>query len=219
VITPAELAGAIAQARRRVSPRRAVLAVITGIDGSGKGYVAAHGATLLREGGLRVAVIGVDGWLNLPSVRFGGSDPAVHFYHHAIRFGDLFAQLVVPLRDRRSIRVEVDHTDVAGTAYQRRMVEYHAIDVVLLEGIFLLKRRLRADYDLSCWITCSFDTALRRAVARAQEGLDPGETERAYRRIYFPAQALHLRRDQPMAAATLLLDNERDGELLPPSTH
>ena len=85
-------------ARRKAVPRtRSVLTGITGIDGSGKGYVTEHLAARLRERGVRVTAINVDGWLNLPSRRFSPVNPAEHFYGHAIRFEEMFARLVLPL--------------------------------------------------------------------------------------------------------------------------
>ncbi len=66
---------------------KARLIAISGIDGSGKGYVAARLADRLTDKGHHVALIAADGWLNLPHVRFGGDEPAEHFYSHAFRFG------------------------------------------------------------------------------------------------------------------------------------
>src|ERR1700726_2525700 len=65
---------------------KARLIAISGIDGSGKGYVAARLADRLTDKGHRVALIAADGWLNLPHVRFGGDEPAERFYSHAFRF-------------------------------------------------------------------------------------------------------------------------------------
>jgi len=48
------------------------------------------------------------------------------------------------------------------------------------------KRINRHRYDLSVWIECSFETALKRAVARAQESLPPVDTIRAYETIVLP---------------------------------
>ena len=71
-----------------------------------------------------------------------------------------------------------------------------------------MKRAFQAHYDLSIWIECSFDTALERAIPRAQEGLSPEDTIRAYRTIYFPAQEIHFRRDSPKTEATLIVNND-----------
>lgn len=213
----AGLADRIIELRRHVPAQRSVLVALTGIDGCGKGYVAARLAERLRRQrrsrALRVAVIGIDGWLNLPQVRFSPrKNPAEHFYEHALRLDEMLERLVLPLRDRRSIWLEADYTEETATAYRRHVYAFDDVDVILLEGIYLLKRafrgRSRALYDLSVWIDCTFETALDRAIARAQEGLPPDETVAAYETIYFPAQRIHFERDDPRGAATLILPND-----------
>jgi uridine kinase len=184
------------------------LVAITGIDGCGKGYVTARIVNALQSKGVRAAVINIDGWLNLPNRRFDPSKPAEHFYLHALRFDEMFTQLVLPLRDRRSLRLEADYAEETAADYRRHVYEFTDIDVIALEGIYLLKRPFQRHYDLSYWIECSFDTALDRAISRAQEGLPPEETVRAYRTIYFPAQEIHFQRDDPKAAATLIVNND-----------
>jgi len=199
----------VATSRQGIAPEKSVLVAVSGIDGCGKGFVTARLARALAARGLRVAAINIDGWLNLPHVRFDTRRPAEHFYAHAIRFEALFGQLVVPLRERRSIRVEADFADETAAQFRRHTYAYDDVDVILLEGIYLLKRDLARSYDLSVWIECSFETALERAIARAQEGLPPEETVHAYRTIYFPAQVIHFERDDPRSAATLVVVNDR----------
>lgn len=198
----------IAAARARIPPRRSVLVAVSGIDGSGKGYLNAKIVSALQARGLRVAGINIDGWLNLPQVRFATADPAEHFYQHAIRFEELFTQLVLPLRERRWLRLEADFTEETVTHYSKHTYAFDDVDVIALEGIYLLKRALRAHYDLSLWIECTFATALERALARGQEGLSREATTTAYRTIYFPAQEIHFARDDPRRAATAIVNND-----------
>ena len=198
----------ILKLRRSIPAQRSVLVAITGIDGCGKGYVTSRIVDGLRKKGLRAVAINVDGWLNLPDKRFDASNPAEHFYLHAIRFEELFAELVLPLRDLRSLRVVTNHAEETSTEYKRRAYEFEDVDVIVLEGIYLLKRDLQPCYDLSVWIDCSFDTALERAIPRAQEGLTPEQTLRAYRTTYFPAQEIHFSRDDPKGEATLVVNND-----------
>lgn len=198
----------ILAARDLIPSRRAVLTAITGIDGCGKGYLTAQIVESLQARGVRAVGINIDGWLNLPARRFDSSDPARHFYDHAIRFEEMFGQLIFPLRDQRSLRLEADYAEETATTYRRHVYEFGEIDVIVLEGIYLLKRGFQNYYDLSCWIECSFETALDRAIARAQEGLPAAETIRAYRTIYFPAQEIHFRQDNPKAAATMIVNND-----------
>ena len=102
-------------------------------------------------------------------------------------FDQMFAELVLQLRHRRSLRIEAEYAEETATTYRTHVYEFEDIDVIMLEGIYLLKRAFQPYYDLSFWIECSFDTALERAIARAQEGLPPEETVAAYRKIYFPS--------------------------------
>ena len=198
----------IVAARAATAPARSVLVALTGIDGCGKGYVSGRIVAALGARGLHAAGITIDGWLNLPDRRFNAADPGEHFYRHAIRFDEMFAALVVPLRDRRSLQIDADYTEETATVYRRHRYAYDRVDVIVLEGIFLLKPAFRAYYDLSVWIDCTFETALERALARGQEGLPPAATIRAYETIYFPAQRIHMERDDPRRAATLIVVND-----------
>ena len=202
------IANKILEVRHATRRGLSVLAAITGIDGAGKGYITAQLVKILQANDVRTVAVNIDGWLNLPGRRFGPSNPAEHFYLHAFRFDEMFAQLVRPLRDRRSIRCEVAYAEETAVAYRRHVYQFDDIDVILLEGIFLLKQAFQSYYDLSCWIDCSFDTALERAIARGQEGLSPEDTTHAYRTIFFPAQEIHFQRDFPRAAATVIFDND-----------
>lgn len=194
--------------RDRLPPARSALIGVSGIDASGKGHVTAQLADRLCRRGVRIAVLNVDGWLNLPARRFNSADPARHFYAHALRLEEMFARLVLPLRDQRRVRLTMNFVEETATEYQRRTVEYDDIDVVLLEGIFLFKPRFREHFDLRIWIDCTFETALHRAIGRGQEALPPAETVRAYRTIYFPAQELHFQLDDPRACADLVIAND-----------
>ena len=195
-------------ARRRVPARRAALVAVSGIDASGKGFVSRRMSTRLEDSGLRVALTGADGWLNLPPKRFAPANPAEHFYRHAFRFDEMFDRLILPLRDARSIRLEADFTEETATAYRPHLYAWEIVDVVLLEGIYLLRPEFLPEYDLTIWIDCTFDTAIERAIARGQEGLSPDETVRAFRTIYLPAQEIHFARDNPKASADLVLAND-----------
>jgi uridine kinase len=181
---------------------------ISGIDASGKGYVAAQLASRLRGLGFSVAVVGVDGWLNLPSVRFNSKTPGEHFYLHALRLNEMFERLILPLKVKRSVTVEMDYVEETASAYRRHRYDFQDVEIDLVDGIFLLKRAYFSHFHLSCWVDCTFETALERAIRRGQEGLDPAETKRAFEFIYFPAQRIHFQRDAPQSRANLSVEND-----------
>ena len=186
---------------------RSMLVGISGIDGSGKGYVTRLIDEGLRAKGLNAAVINIDGWLNLPHIRFDPNNLADNFYRNAIRFDEMFERLIIPLRDSRSVDITADFAEETATEFREHRYAFHDIEIILLEGIFIFKRELVHHYDLKIWIDCSFDVALERAIARSQEGLSPEATIHAYRTIYFPAQRIHFALDNPRAASDIHIDN------------
>jgi len=194
--------------RSKIRSNRALLVGISGIDASGKGFITSRLASVLRDRGFRVAGTNVDGWLSLPEIRFYPDDLPGNFYRNGLRLDEMFESLVLPLRDRRSIRLEANYTEETATAYRRHRYNFDNVDIILLEGIFIFKRNYVRQFDLRIWIECSFETALRRAIARSQEGLTPEETVAAYERIYFPAQRIHFANDDPRSAADVIYPNE-----------
>jgi len=204
----ARLLSEIVRRRGTILATRALLVGISGIDASGKGYHAARIAQSLGEQNLNVALIGADGWLNLPHVRFNDERPAEHFYNYAFRFDEMFETLILPLKQNREIDLQMDYTDETATSYRGYHYCHRDIDVIVLEGIFLLKLGYRQHLDLACWVECSFETALARAIGRCQECLSPAETKRVFETIYFPAQRIHLARDNPRAAAEIVILND-----------
>ena len=194
--------------QKELSTDGSLLVAISGIDASGKSTVAQQLVEGLKRRGLNVVLIGLDAWHNLPEERFNKENPGKHFYAHAFRFGELFQLLINPLRRNRSIRLMVDVTRLPENDVVWHTYDFQRVDVIVLEGIFLLKREWQKHYDLAFWVECSFETALERAIARNQEGLPEEEIIRDYRGIYFPAQRLHLANDDPRTGADGIIEND-----------
>ena len=204
---------AILAKRESVPLERSALVAITGIDGAGKGYLTERVVSQLRRRGRKTFSFNVDGWLNLPDKRFNRDAPAGHFYEHAIRFDEMFRQLILPLRNTRECHVVADFAEETASEYGKHTYHFENVDIVLLEGIYLLKRAYRSYFDLSFWVDCTFETALERALERGQEGLPREETTHAYETIYFPAQRIHFAEDDPHAAADIIINNDpRQGQ-------
>jgi uridine kinase len=203
-----EVIGRIIKRRAGVAENRSLLVGISGIDGCGKGYVASQIEAHLAHRAVPSAVINVDGWLNLPDKRFDPAAPAETFYENAIRFDQFFSELLIPLRDQRSIHLVADFVEETAHQYRKHVYDIKSVGITLVEGIFLFKQAYRSLFDLAIWVECSFPTALARAIERGQEGLTAAKTIAAYETIYFPAQRIHFERDNPRATADLILDND-----------
>src|SRR6266436_3226035 len=203
-----EIVKRILDRRANVPDNRGLLVGISGIDACGKGYMAAQIEAHLAQHAVATAVINVDAWLNLPDKRFDASAPAETFYENAIRLDQFFSDLVVPLRDRRSVYLVADFAEETAKQFRKRLYNFRNVGVILVEGIFLFKQKYRGLFDLAIWVDCSLPTALARALERAQEGLPPAKTIAAYETIYFPAQKIHFEQDNPRATADLIVDND-----------
>lgn len=202
-----EVVSRILERRAEVPEDRSLLVGISGIDGSGKGYIAAQIEARLGQRPVSSAVINIDGWLNLPHQRFDPKAPGERFYESAIRFDEFFTDLLIPLRNQKSIYLIADFAEETAHEYKKHTYNIQDVGVILVEGIFLFKQAYRRVFDLAIWVDCSFSTALARALQRAQEGLPPVETITAYETIYFPAQRIHFDHDNPRGSADLILDN------------
>jgi uridine kinase len=198
----------IQQRRDKADPNTSILVGISGIDASGKGYVADRIVQCLTEDGTGAVVLHGDGWLNLPDTRFNSHDPGQHFYDNALRLEEMFDSMVLPLKKHRSHTGIMDFAEETATQFRRLSYSFEDIDVIVLECIFLFQRRFQDHFDVRIWIDCSFETALRRAISRGQEELSATEAIRAYEEIYFPAQKIHIARDNPRALAHWIIDND-----------
>jgi len=187
---------------------RAVLVGLSGGPASGKGRVAACLAAGLVERGHRVALVGVTPWRR-PLLRFRGNGAVERYHREGVRWDALFNDLVTPLRRHRSIRTQARLLEASRDHWYLHRYEFRDVAVILLVGIFLLRRELRDRYDSAWWIEGSADAALRRAIIRSRAERDPDAVVADYQRLYFPAHRLHLASEDPRAAA--------DGILVPPA--
>ncbi|MBD2695208.1 uridine kinase [Anabaena catenula FACHB-362] len=202
-----DLADSILQKQSELSVDRGFLVALSGIDGSGKGYITEKLITALNEQDINAVSINLDAWHKPLIERFNSEHPAQHFYHHAFYFDDLFQQLILPLKNQRMINLTTVLTGITGIP-QTYNYQFENVDVIVLEGIFLLKRSLQDFYDFKIWIDCSFETALERAIQRNQEDILPEQIIEDYQKIYFPAQQAHLAIDNPKSSADVIYIND-----------
>ncbi len=199
----------ILRKRNLLSNNRALLVAISGIDASGKGYIAQQLVDRLSHSAFKTAYINVDSWLNPPAVRFSSDHKAFHFYHQGLRLDDLFRFIIDPLKRSRTVAARVPLIHETDIDFHWEDVFYENVEIIILEGIFLFKQALKKKYDLRIWVECSFDVALERALMRGQEQLTEEETIRAYETIYFPAQKIHFDLDDPRDRVDFTFLNDR----------
>jgi uridine kinase len=84
--------------------------------------------------------------------------------------------------------------------------------VLLFDGVFLLRQELTDRWDLSIFMSVTFDRTLERARTRgtALAGLtaDPTEIERSWRNRYIPSQQLYFTQARPADRADIIVHND-----------
>ncbi|MBK8096986.1 MAG: hypothetical protein IPK26_07760 [Planctomycetes bacterium] len=166
-------AATIVRRRRALRANRALLVAVSGIDETGDEQVAQAVVERLRAQGLRAERLSVDS-----AGRTTGR----------LALDAIVGRALLPLRETRSARLPA----VASAP----MVEFDDIDVLVVDGAMLLRRELRALFDLSIWVECSFATAQERSPTWASSV----DALAAWAR-----QKEHLRRDEPRLHADLVI--------------
>ena len=81
--------------------------------------------------------------------------------------------------------------------------------MLLVDGVFLLRRELRAAWDVKIFVSVEPAETLRRALMRDVGLLGPHtEVERAYRERYLPGQRLYVSEHSPLEAADAVVFND-----------
>ncbi len=173
----------------------ALLIGISGIDAAGKGFVSKALKNKLEQQGLKVALLCIDDWHQPKTIRLKKPYGAFNFYSNAFRWNDLFDKLILPLKKDRKVDLVENIIKVHDDKYFEHHYLIENIDVILLEGIFLFKKEVQHYYDYKIWIGCDYKTALDRAKQRNQEKTGIRELVIEYENIYFPAQEIHLHKD------------------------
>lgn len=212
-----ELTTQILKKHASLGGKSALLVGISGIDASGKGTLAAELKLQLAKSGMHVAKLSVDDWLHPFSAGQIQIGDAFDFYKKGFRYTELFQQLILPLKNKQSVRLQSFKTHlISGRGYP---YTWHFVNtnIILLEGIFLFRKNLRDYFDYKIWVDCSYETALSRALKRNQEGLSVDQLKKNYASIYFPAQEIHFAQDRPKSQVDTLIQNDtRTQKILTP---
>lgn len=183
---------------------RPILVAITGPDASGKSTFAAALSSVL---GSRSRIIHVDDFHNEKAIRYGGPDEAENYLRRSINFDLLEEGILRPARERGRVSFACSLLDLEADSFSRRVeVEAGPGDVLLVEGVFLLQRRLRHYFDHSIFLWVPLSLCAARGIARDRPTLGI-DAERRYREKYLVAQARHMAEERPEEAASIVIDN------------
>ncbi len=204
-----QLADKIIEEYERYASKAVLTVAISGIDGSGKGYITNLLQKELEERKYKIANINIDPWQNPIAVRLKKENAAVNVYENIFRWDEFFQHLIFPLQKNRGIYLETEGIRSDSNVYHPLVYNYNDLNILLIEGILLFKKVYQLYYDYKIWIDCSFETGLERAIARNIEQLPHDKLIEDYNTYYHPAQRYHFKKDNPMDLSDIIFCNDQ----------
>lgn len=185
---------------------KAQIVAISGIEGGGKRALAKKVASALTLEGVSVAIVHTDDWEASESVRFNVMSSPEEYYLNAYRFDEMVEQLILPLKLFGSIKTSVSLDDVMNP----RTVEYDFdnIDIIIIEGVYLLQEAYLDLYDYTCWVESDFDAAFARLAGQKKIEQSQEALVNIFELLIKPAGQYHIYTDNPQGHADSIYIDE-----------
>ena len=189
---------------------KALVVAISGIEGGGKQALTEKVAAALELEGISVAIVHTDDWEAPKSVRFNVMNSPEEYYLNAYRFDEMVEQLILPLKLFGNIKTSVTLNDVMNP----RTVEYdfNNIDIILIEGVYLLQEAYLDLYDYTCWVESDFDAAFKRLAGKRNIEQCQEALVNIFERLIKPAGQYHIYTDNPQGHADSIYIEEESTE-------
>lgn len=184
---------------------------VDGPDAAGKTTLADELAGALRATGREVIRASVDGFHRPRRARHArGPDSPHGYYADSFDHGALRAALLDPLGPGGSREYRTEVFDFRADApLDGPVAQAPEGAVLVVDGVFLLRRELLDAWDVRIHVTVSPDETLRRALVRDLALLGSAEeVERRYRVRYLPGQELYEADARPREAADVVVVND-----------
>ena len=192
-MSQSEFAAYIAQKiRTRCSQSRAPqLIALSGPDCAGKSTLAVDVQEQLSRFGLEITLLSIDAFLIPLALRESNASEPIAYFENAFDYTALVQTL-------------------ESTKGESSSVSSNSPDIVLVEGVFLLRSELCHLWDLTVWIEVHTAVIMDRALKRDKEYFgDEGTVRRVYENRCLPAQDYHIRRDLPKQSADITATFEK----------
>lgn len=196
---PAQIKSVLRDLHNKKESTKALIVAISGIEGGGKRVLTEKIAEALRLEGIRVAIVHGDDWEASESVRFNVMNSPEEYYLNAYRYDEMIEQLILPLKLFNSVKTSVSLDDVM----HPRTVEYNFedVDIILIEGVYLIQEAYLDLYDYTCWVASEFDAALARLAGQTNIEQSQEALVNLFELLIKPAGQYHIISDNPKGNA------------------
>jgi uridine kinase len=206
-----QLLGRLAEAIESVTTAHPVRVAVDGPPAAGKTTLADELALVLRNRGREVVRASIESFLLPRAQRYRrGEDSPEGCSHDSFDFDALHGVLLDPLGpdgDRGFQQAVYDRdTD---TALSPPVTTAAADDVLLFDGVFLLRPELIDRWDLRIFVSAEFEATVARARVRDLEPLgSAARVEQRFRNRYLPSQQHYFDTVRPTDLADIVVHND-----------
>ncbi|MCY4567437.1 MAG: hypothetical protein OXD49_03930 [Candidatus Poribacteria bacterium] len=167
------------------------LIALSGPDCAGKSTLAVNVQEQSSRLGLDIILLSIDTFLIPRSLRTSNASEPIAYFENTFDYAALVRTLETA-RNRSSL------------------ASSNSPDIVLVEGVFLLRSELCHWWDLTVWIEVDTSVIMDRALKRDKEYFGDEETVRhVYENRCLPAQDYHIHRDSPRQNADITATFEK----------
>lgn len=178
---------------------KAKIVAISGIEGGGKRELTEKVAEALRIAGISVAIVHTVDWEAAQDVRFNVMNSPQEYYLNAYRLDDMVENLILPLKLFGRVKTSVTLKNVLNP----RTTYYNLedIDIILIEGVYLLQSAYLDLYDYSIWVKSDFDAAFARLNSQFEVEQSQATLVNLFEGLIKPAAQYHIYTDDPQGNA------------------
>lgn len=179
---------------------------IDGPDGAGKTYFADALADALQDRHRPVARISIDDFHNVRAVRYRqGRHSPLGFWEDSYNYERFRSDVLEPFGPEGSLRFRrASYSHVTDEILDPPFETANAATTLIVDGIFLQRVELCAQWDLTVFLDVAFTETARRMALR--DGTSPDPDHPSMRR-YVEGQREYFRQSQPQQRASILIDN------------
>jgi uridine kinase len=188
---------------------RPLLVCIDGVDTSGKTTLCNGLANFLSSKGHSVIKASIDGFHNPAEKRYRlGSKSPEGYYRDSFDYYSLNSYLLEPLKSGNLEYRSAVYDFKTESKVEQVSRKADMGSILLMEGVFLHRPELIANWDLSVFLHIDFEQVIARAKARDQYLFGSEvDVEMRYRNKYIPGQQIYLNESKPYKSASIVIDN------------
>lgn len=195
---------------------KAKIVAISGIEGGGKRELTEKVAEALRLTGISVAIVHTVDWEAAQNIRFNVMNSPQEYYLNAYRLDDMVEQLILPLKLFGRVKTSVTLKNVLNP----RTTNYDLdnIDIILIEGVYLLQKAYLELYDYSIWVKSDFDSAFARLNNQFEAKQSYQALLNLFEGLIKPAAQYHIYTDDPQGnAKSVYIEQENNDNVITPN--